>query len=575
MCPVPNRKPLTAWTVPLVLLTMAAGLLITAWVTYRFHASEQQLAEEQFRRQADVLRLNTEREIQLFAEVLNSIRALHGLSGEISADTFEEFVNLGMIHQRQILGTFGFAQRIGHAVRQSIEQAYEESPAFGYRIVERSAETGDFVPAALRPVYYPLTWESSPRGLGVPIGYDFISQAAASHALQQMQVLGGPALVGTPIPAPAAETESYWVFSPIFHAVNREPAPVARIMIGFALGRIEPTSLLQRVAGTALLSPAVELELVRRVDSGEQVERLRNHWVYRHPIDFFDQTWHLICRMPVAPAGRSARTAMIAGLMITLLVTSQLALIASRTRQIENEVRDRTRDLREAKEQLEVQMQERMRLEEEMSDLAMRERQRLGRDLHDSLGQKLTGAVMLSRAMVRHFKDSGLPQEAHAKTLNDTLKESVGQVRAMARGLAPVTLNDESIPAALEHLAAEMTSLYGVSCEWMGTPDIPDLPGKTKEQLYLIAREATNNAARHAQAGRIRIDLRHAPGEGLVLQVEDDGCGIPDAATRKTGMGLRIMQHRARMMQAELTIAPGLHRGTVVRLRADILSAKT
>lgn len=553
-------------------VTALLGLLITAWVTHQLWTQEQRLAEEQFRQEAEVLRGNVERETELFIDVLNSIRALHGLSGEISADALEEFVELGMVHQREVLGAFGFAQRIGHAVRQSLEQAYEESPSFGYLIVELSPNDS-FIPAATRPLYFPLTWESSEYGLSAPIGFDFASVPAAWSAIEQMQVLGAAVLVEDPMPTETTDTAGHWAFTPIFYTVDQEPAPV-NIMIGFAIGRITPTTLLERVAAMSRPSRGLSMALTPESVDGADLQRVGNRWIYQQPIEFFDQTWLFTCELPVPTLGRAAWIAGIAGLLVTLLVSSQLLLITNRTRRIENEVHIRTRDLQEAKNELEIQMQERARLEEEMSDLAMHERQRLGRDLHDSLGQKLTGAVMLSRVLLRHTKEGGGEPETHATTLNETLKESVGQVRALAKGLAPVTLSDESLADALAQIGDEMTSLYGVSCEYTGPAVRLDIDRKIKEQLYLIAREATNNAARHSGASHVWLNLHQESDGTLILNVEDDGKGLSEGGQSGAGMGLRIMRHRARMIAGELHIQPRTGGGTKVTARCRSKQSK-
>jgi signal transduction histidine kinase len=139
----------------------------------------------------------------------------------------------------------------------------------------------------------------------------------------------------------------------------------------------------------------------------------------------------------------------------------------------------------------------------------------------------------------------------------------------MARGLAPVTLNDESLCEALEQLAEEMTGMYGVSCEVAECDDLSALGQKTKEQLYLIAREAVNNAARHAQAGRVTVRL--IGGEsGWKLCVEDDGKGLSGAQQPAgEGMGIRIMRHRAGLIGAKFTMSSTPGRGTRVEVKSN------
>ncbi len=557
------------WPWALALITALAGVAITVFAWTRMTAREEVEALQRFRLEAETLRHNTERELTLFREVLDSIRALHGLSGEIRPEALEEFVERGMVHQRQVLGAFGFAQRIHHPLREALETAYAESEELGYRIVQPGPDQ-TWTPAGVRPVYFPLTWQNRPEALGTPIGFDFSSLASARQAIDRMQMTGRMALVLEPADPARSDRRTHWVFSPIAYSrpeVDLRPAP--GVMIGFAVGLLKPEEILSRAAAMTVPSPGLRLDMTPATEADEVTEfaeRVHGEWRYQHPIEVIDTVWRFQCRQPVSIPGRQSGAVLLAGLLITALMTSQLLIIAGRTRRIEDEVQARTEELRKAKGQVEAQMQERARLEGEMSDLATKERQKLGRDLHDSLGQKLTGAVFLSRSLLSHFRESDDAQEPHAQTLNKTLKDAVGQVRAMAKGLAPITLSDENLGEALAQLAEEMTDLYGVSCEVGELSDEVSVDSKSKEQLYLIAREAANNAARHADPGRVLIALKR-DSDGVELSVEDDGKGVPPEIADHPGMGLRIMRHRARLIGAELRIEPGPRGGTRVVCR--------
>lgn len=554
------------WPGLLTVLTALTGVVLTGAVWMRVVEREEAAARERFRVEAESLRQSVERELHQFMDVLDSIRALHGLSGEISPEALDEFVERGMQHQHDVLGAFGFAQRISHNWRTSLERAHEDVPSSGY-LITRQAGPGRWAPAETRSMYFPLTWVSRASALGVPKGFDFASRLDALRAIERIQASGEMAMVRHPITSGDGAERVHWVFAPIFYAdaSDREAADQG-FLAGFALGLLRPQDMLARVASQNVPSRGLRLDLSPGgAGASAGVVREDGEWHYAYPIQVIDRAWVFRCYLPVSLRDRSHGSVWGVGLLITALMTSQLALVLGRTRRIEHEVRTRTDDLHRAKAALETQMQERMRLEEEMSDLAARERQRLGRDLHDSLGQKLTGAVFLSRSLLGHCKETKSEQEPHARTLNDTLKEAVAQVRGMARGLAPVTLNDEHLGAALGQLTEEMTQLYGVSCEWTGdeTPGTT-LDGKTKEQLYLIAREAVNNAARHARPNRITVTLS-GKGEQVELVVSDDGVGIAEDAMEQGGMGLRIMRYRARLINAALHIEPGPDGGTRVR----------
>jgi signal transduction histidine kinase len=313
-------------------------------------------------------------------------------------------------------------------------------------------------------------------------------------------------------------------------------------------------------------------------------------WIIQQPIRAIGTDWILECTLPASAGERRSTMALLFGLTVTALMTGLLLLLAGRTRRIEAEVETRTDELRIANRQLEENIRERIQLEEEMSELSAREQRRIGRDLHDSLGQKLTGAVFLSRSLLNWLKEHSaqrmehseespgyrLPaldiQRSHAQTLNETLKSAVAQVRNMARGLASVTLNDESLEESLHQLTEEMGALYNIPCELKQNGTLPALDRKTKEQLYFIAREAVNNAARHAGPAMITIQL-FGEENHWSLRIEDNGAGLPEENRTDEvhpvsgGMGLRIMRHRANLIGAQFTIQSTPGDGTTIELK--------
>jgi signal transduction histidine kinase len=283
-------------------------------------------------------------------------------------------------------------------------------------------------------------------------------------------------------------------------------------------------------------------------------------------------------------------------------LSAKLLSLGNRARAIEEKVEQRTKELKIANEQLEKNIQIQARLEEEKNEITANEQRRIGRDLHDSLGQKLTGAVFLSRSLLNWFEKHGAwgmghgennsdantlkssapssqlpafgPQADHAQTLNETLKSTVTEVRNMARGLASVTLNNDSLDESLEQLADEMSSLYNIDCSFSKNGCLGALERETKEQLYFIAREAVNNAARHAQAERITLRLTGNE-SGWTLLIEDNGKGLPDVKPAEEGtcpanggMGLRIMRHRAERIGAEFSIHSEPGAGTCIIVKS-------
>ena len=246
---------------------------------------------------------------------------------------------------------------------------------------------------------------------------------------------------------------------------------------------------------------------------------------------------------------------------------------ARETRRVERLVAKRTAELADANGKLREAMEERRRLEDEVLTAMAREQSRIGRDLHDSLGQKLTGAMYLFAAYRKKAEGGRGVSGEEGGNIAAALKESVGQVRRMAKGLAPVELTAKGLPDALRSLAAEAERVSGMAAE-AETELAPEGIGEgLAGQLYLIAQEAVLNAEKHSGGKRIRIALR-SEGDGWgVLEVEDDGEGMAEgaaeraAADREGGNGLRIMRHRADVFGGTLEAGRAEGGGTRVRCR--------
>jgi two-component system, LuxR family, sensor kinase FixL len=214
---------------------------------------------------------------------------------------------------------------------------------------------------------------------------------------------------------------------------------------------------------------------------------------------------------------------------------------------------------------------ERRALEREIADAATHEQQRLSRDLHDSIGQELTGLTMMAAKLVRALEQHS-PEDAQAAAgLVTGLKRTLQQVRRISRGLAPVDIEAGGLTVALAQLAEQTRLMATAECIFRcESPVVLRDPG-VANHLYRIAQEAIANSLKHAHATTIRITL-DTDGRFCRLTVEDDGHGI--GATQNgsgDGTGLRIMRYRANLIGADFGVEPRTGGGTRVccRLRVD------
>lgn len=225
--------------------------------------------------------------------------------------------------------------------------------------------------------------------------------------------------------------------------------------------------------------------------------------------------------------------------------------------------RPAVRQLRLRLTERDVVLHEIARLEQQALQIGDREQARLAQDLHDGLGQQLIGASFLLRPLRQQLDGAVAAQLGEIETL---IGAAIEQTRDLVRGLHPTTLEVAGLAAALDEVAAHVARVFGVDCRVCDRAG-GELPEASRAQLYRIAREAVINAAKHARATRIDIELELDAGE-LVLAVRDDGIGIP--ARPAIGMGLHLMAHRARLIGAALDVAAGPVRGTTVTCRVAL-----
>jgi signal transduction histidine kinase len=243
-------------------------------------------------------------------------------------------------------------------------------------------------------------------------------------------------------------------------------------------------------------------------------------------------------------------------LIFYLVVASLLIRLRSLTRGLEARVQERTMALTQ-------QMAERERLERELLEISEREQRRIGHDLHDSLGQHLTGAALAGQVLEKKLASRGLAEASDAGKVVALVEEGIALSRNLAKGLHPIEIEAAGLMRALEELAATSSEILKIQCRF--DCDLPVLIGDaaTARHMYRIAQEAITNAVKHGKAKHVQVSLE-CDDEGIALRVKDDGVGLPDPLPRDRGMGLRIMGHRAEMIGARFEARREVSGGTVV-----------
>ena len=188
------------------------------------------------------------------------------------------------------------------------------------------------------------------------------------------------------------------------------------------------------------------------------------------------------------------------------------------------------------------------------------ERQRIGQELHDEIGQRLTGILL---QLGRIHEDAPAPLRARVEGVQEEARATIDEVGALAHQVRPGVLTDLGLRSGLDALVGSLRQ-YGTAWVDASLPDrLPPMTSEAELAVYRITQEALTNAARHADATRIAVAVDVTADE-LVLQVTDDGRGLDDAAGEDQGM--RGMRERALLIGGRLRIDSPPSRGVRVRL---------
>jgi len=191
------------------------------------------------------------------------------------------------------------------------------------------------------------------------------------------------------------------------------------------------------------------------------------------------------------------------------------------------------------------------------------EQRRIAQEMHDGLGQELTGLALSVRALANRAQREQDAISVDLDQLALLATSCIQDAHRIVQGLSPLTNADGNLDAALAMLA-QRSSLSGTHVRFRGRYDTPAvIELKMRNHLYRIAQEAINNALKHSGAKNIEIELWSRPGD-LKLSVIDDGHGIAGNIDTRTGLGMRTMRFRASAIGGRLSITRGANGGNSV-----------
>ena len=206
---------------------------------------------------------------------------------------------------------------------------------------------------------------------------------------------------------------------------------------------------------------------------------------------------------------------------------------------------------------------ERRFLEKEILDITERERALIGQELHDGMGQVLTGIAVKCKGLALNLKCKSLDESKDAMVISKLANKAIAQTRDLARMLYPVDIETGGLISALKTLASTTGKTMGVTCRFRCGKSVSVKNLVEAKQIYRIVQESITNAVRHGKAKNINIKLRLTK-KGTVLSIENDGLDFPKLSPRSKGLGLKIVKYRTDLLGGSLDIRKGIKGGTVV-----------
>lgn len=229
---------------------------------------------------------------------------------------------------------------------------------------------------------------------------------------------------------------------------------------------------------------------------------------------------------------------------------------------------DAAEEISNSREQLQALSLRQQTLREE-------ERKRIALEIHDELGQALTGIKIETHFLKRKIDEIDNPLKSaeageKAEDLLHLIDATIHTVRRIATELRPPILDDLGLVAAIEWQSQEFGRLTGISCLLSVNVEDIELEPETATAVFRIFQETLTNITRHAEANTITINLKKL-NQKLTLRVEDDGKGMnADGSATNDSLGILGMRERARLIGGELEVFNGTENGTVVLLTAPI-----
>ena len=231
---------------------------------------------------------------------------------------------------------------------------------------------------------------------------------------------------------------------------------------------------------------------------------------------------------------------------------------------LEVKIRERNEQLEETHEKLLEEIEDRKRLENELLSISEDERRRVGRDLHDGVGQGIAGIVFMSKVLEQKLNFRHLPEAVDAAEIGRLLSHALNLTRTLASGLHPVDIDKNSLVPAIRDLAANCEKIFDIQCSFDCNHEVAAKSAEMAVHLYRIVQEVIINAVKFGKATKIEINLKKGDKKSTIT-VKSDGDSFPSHKEKINGLGRRIMDYRADLIESSLEVGRDAEGGCLVK----------
>lgn len=214
---------------------------------------------------------------------------------------------------------------------------------------------------------------------------------------------------------------------------------------------------------------------------------------------------------------------------------------------------------------------ERRQLQQEILRIAEEEQAHIGHNLHDGVGQTMTGLASLAEMLEGELSGD---QKLQAMRIRELVQAGIQEVRQISHSMSPMAVKNRGLGGALQLLADTLRINHRLNCKLEVDSEVQLNDTEKETHIYRIAQEAVNNAVRHGKPKNITLSLQRFAGGVCVLKIQDDGIGFKKSKSDESrGIGVRVMDYRANFIGGTLELLSGRRGGASVICRFPIKSS--